>query len=174
MSPFILTGVVIVLMFGLVVFRGAPYVPSRRRDIEKAFTDLYPLGPNDLLVDIGSGDGVILRQAARQGARAVGYEINPILVVLSKLFARPYQSRISVHLADFWFVRIPDDTTIVYTFGESRDITKMYQKVYTEAQRLKRPLYFMSYGFTVPGEVILRSDGPCHLYLVNPLQVTEP
>lgn len=162
--------ITLVLVFGLVVFRGAPYVPTKKRDLEKAFTDVYPLKDSDTLVDIGSGDGVVLRQAAKRGARAIGYELNPVLVLISRLVSRQYGDRISIQLADFWFVALPNDTTIVYTFGESRDIKKMYKKVAREATRLQKSLYFMSYGFTVKGQQTVKDDGAIHLYRIDPLQ----
>ena len=81
---------IVVLLFGFVVFRGAPYVPSKRRDIKRAFEELYPLDDSDTLVDIGSGDGVVLRMAAKRGAHAVGYELNPILVLVSRWLSRKY------------------------------------------------------------------------------------
>ena len=70
----------IVILVGFSAFTGAPYVPSHRRDVARAFRELYSLDANDVLVDIGSGDGVVLRQASQRGARAVGYEIHPLLV----------------------------------------------------------------------------------------------
>src|SRR5579863_3157455 len=91
----------IVLIFGIVVFRGAPYVPSHRRFARAAFRTLYPLSDKDVLVDLGSGDGIILRLAAERGARAVGYEINPILVAITWLFGH-HNPKISVRLADIW------------------------------------------------------------------------
>jgi hypothetical protein len=42
----------VVLLFGFVAFTGAPYVPSRRRDLQKAFDELYQLKKTDVLVDI--------------------------------------------------------------------------------------------------------------------------
>lgn len=168
----VLIGSVIVL-FGFVVFRGAPYVPSKRNVLDRTFRELYPLGEDDLLVDIGSGDGVVLRAAAARGARAVGYELNPLLVWLSRFLSRRYSDSVRVKLADFWHVSVPDETTIVYTFGESRDIKKMYAKVATEATRLGRPLYFMSYGFAVPDVLAAAHNASCFLYKVEPLQVKK-
>lgn len=162
----------LVVMFGFVVFRGAPYVPSKKRELRRVFVELYPLTTNDLLVDIGSGDGVVLRQAAACGARAVGYELNPILVIISRLLSRS-DTRIKTVLADFWFVQLPAETTVVYTFGESRDIAKMARKVADEAQRLQKPLAFISYGFSVPGMTPDKIVGAHHLYLINPLQSGE-
>ncbi|MNH50397.1 hypothetical protein D3C73_20110 [compost metagenome] len=160
----------ILALFGFVVLRGAPYVPTKKRDLEQAFDELYPLNKTDVLVDIGSGDGVVLRQAAKRGAKAVGYELNPLLVLISKLLARRYGSLITIRLVDFWLTRLPDDVTIVYTFGESRDIRKMYNKVVQEATRLHKPIYFMSYGFAVPAVAPVAKNRVAYLYKASPLQ----
>ena len=160
----------ILALFGFVVLRGAPYVPTKKRDLERAFDELYPIGKADVLVDIGSGDGVVLRQAARRGARAIGYELNPVLVVISKLLARPYGSLIKVRLVDFWLTQLPADVTIVYTFGESRDIRKMYNKVVQEATRLHKTIYFMCYGFSVPTITPVARNKVAYLYEASPLQ----
>lgn len=162
----------IILLFGFVVFRGAPYVPSKKQGLETAFDELYPLSSGDVLVDIGSGDGVVLRAAAERGARAVGYELNPLLVLISRVLSRKY-SNVEIVLADFWHVNLPADTTVVYTFGESRDIAKMATKVQNEATRLERPLLFISYGFAVPGETPVKSTATHHLYRFEPLQTDE-
>ena len=69
----------IAIIVGFSAFMGAPYLPSHRRDVARAFDELYPLSSSDVLLDIGSGDGVVLRQASKRGARAIGYEIHPLL-----------------------------------------------------------------------------------------------
>lgn len=163
---------VVAITFGFVVFRGAPYVPSRRRELAQAFDELYPLHETDLLVDIGSGDGVVLREAAKRGARAIGYELNPVLVVVSRFLSRG-QALIQTRLSDFWFVQLPAETTVVYVFGESRDIVKMAKKVEEEATRLKKPLAFISYGFMVPGREPVKKVGAYYLYELMPLQIPE-
>jgi hypothetical protein len=167
---------VIVILFGFVVFRGAPYVPSKRGDVKRALSELYPIGETDTLVDIGSGDGLVLREAAKRGARAIGYELNPLLVVLSRWLSRGNPA-VTVYLADFWRVPLPPSTTVVYTFGDSRDIAKMAGKVADAATKLDHPLMFISYGFAVPGMVVVGQVGPHYLYrvepTVEPLQVDE-
>jgi adenine-specific DNA methylase len=163
---------ILIVMFGFVVFRGAPYVPSRKKELIQAFEELYPLGEDDLLVDIGSGDGVVLRQASAHGARAVGYELNPILVVISQWLSRS-DDNVRIYLADFWRVQLPAETTVVYTFGESRDIVKMAQKVATEAERLHKPIAFISYGFAIPDVFPLKQVGAYYLYEFTSLQTDE-
>lgn len=141
---------IVVFAFGWVVFRGAPYVPSQNRYIKRALEELYPLNSRDVLVDVGSGDGVVLRWAAHYGARAVGYELNPILVVISRFMSRRH-SNVRVELVDFWTTNVPNDTTVVYAFLVTRDVKKMMKKMQTEATRLNRTLYFISYGNVLPG-----------------------
>lgn len=161
----------IIIVFGLIVFRGAPYVPSRRRDVRRAFKELYPLSDTDVLVDIGSGDGVVLRESIKAGAgRAVGIELNPILVLISRLLSRGSR-RITVRMADFWLTRLPDDTTVVYVFGESRDIEKMAKKVRSESSRMNRVFYLISYGFALKdGAGLVKQAGAHYLYKFDPLQ----
>jgi hypothetical protein len=161
-----------ILAFGFVVFRGAPYVPSKKLDVRRSLSELYPIGEDDLLVDIGSGDGIVLREASRRGARAVGYELNPILVLISNIACRNSPGT-ETFLADFWNVHFPEDTTVVYTFGESRDIAKMAQKIAREATRLNRPLKFISYGFEVPGHIPIGNEGAHYLYRIEPLQIDK-
>lgn len=158
-----------ILLFGFVVFWGAPYVPSKRSDLAQAFEDLYKIGPSDLLVDIGSGDGVVLRAAASRGAKALGYELNPVLVAISMIICRPYKT-IGVKLANYFLASFPCDTTVVYVFSDSRDIAKVYELVQKQATHLGHKLAFISYAFKVPDIKPEKSIGVHHLYTVEPLQ----
>lgn len=165
-AALLLIGIVAV---GFVVFTGAPYVPSKPSEVRRALTDLYPLNKKDVLVDIGSGDGIVLRIASGLGVgRAVGYEIHPVLVLVSRLWSRN-DARVETRLANFWRKNLPDDTTVVYTFGDSRDIRKMYARVESEATRLGRTLAFVTYGFEVPGLQPNKTVGAHHLYKVKAL-----
>lgn len=157
-----------VLLFGFVVFFGAPYVPSKRRELEKVFDELYELGGDDTIVDIGSGDGVVLRAAARKGAAAVGYELNPALVLISRWLARRYP-KIKVVVANMWRVKFPPETTVVYVFPVSRDIEKIARKIQAEANRLGRPLSVICYGCAIPHMIPLRTLGAHDLYTFAPL-----
>lgn len=169
---FIILGILLAT-FGGVALVGAPYVPSLRRDIARAFDDLYAIGPDDTIIDMGCGDGVVLREAARRGARAVGYELNPFMTLIAKLVCRRYET-IRIIQANFWQVKVPGETTLVYTFGDSRDIERMAAWVEAQATRIGRPLYFMSYGFRLNGRQPLRVSGAHLLYEIAPLQPEKP
>ncbi len=162
----------LVLAFGFVVFWGAPYVPSKKNDLAQALDKLYPLGKHDLLVDIGSGDGVVLRAAAARGARAVGYELNPVLVAISRWLSRG-DARIQVHVANFWHAQLPSETTVVYVFAVSRDIAKLAVKLGEEAVRLGKPLMVISYGCQLPGYMAVKKLGAHYLYKIDSLHAKK-
>jgi len=160
---------IVVLMFGLVVFSGSPYVPSRKEYVKQALTELCPISSSDLLVDIGSGDGVVLREAAKLGARAVGYEINPILVFISRFLSSKYDL-VNVRLANFWLEKIPDDTTLIYVFSATRDIKSIIKKIQKETNRVGHQIRAISYGSEFIGVEHLKDVGAYHLYVFYPLQ----
>jgi SAM-dependent methyltransferase len=57
-----------------------PYVPSTRMNVDEMLR-LADVGPQDVVYDLGSGDGRIVIAAARDyGARGVGIEIDALLV----------------------------------------------------------------------------------------------
>jgi hypothetical protein len=59
---------------------GGPYVPTPPAVVE-AMLKLAEVGPDDYVIDLGSGDGrIVLMAAARFKARGEGYDIDPELV----------------------------------------------------------------------------------------------
>lgn len=154
---------IFIICFGVVAFFGAPYVPSRRRDIETAFHELYPLGKDDVVLDVGSGDGKVLRMASQRGARAIGFELNPLLVWLARFLSRR-DDKVAVRCCNFWQTEVPGDVTLVYTFLETRDIRKMERYLEKAAKGRATPLYFMSYGFALPGRAPVKKLKNMYLY----------
>jgi SAM-dependent methyltransferase len=65
-----------------------PYVPTPHSIVEQMLA-LAEVGPKDLVVDLGSGDGRIVITAAQQfGARALGVEIDQTLIAEAQEKAR--------------------------------------------------------------------------------------
>jgi len=159
---------IIVVFFGAVAFIGAPYVPSQKKYIRRAF-DHFGLNKTDVLIDVGSGDGIVLRSAAKYGARAVGYEINPFLAGLSRILSRR-NPRIQVVLANFWYAKLPEDTTFVYAFSVSRDEKRLTKLLQREADRLQRPLKLLCYGSPFKDREADEKFEAYYLYAFHPLQ----
>jgi hypothetical protein len=59
------------------------WVPTAQELVDKML-ELVKVTPQDYLVDLGSGDGRIVIEAAKRGARALGIEYNPDMVELAK------------------------------------------------------------------------------------------
>jgi hypothetical protein len=92
------------------------WVPTPPALVEKML-DMARLAPQDLLVDLGSGDGVLVIAAARRGARARGIEYDPRLVEFSKrrAVAEGVSGRTSFVRGDVFKTSF-SDATVVTTF----------------------------------------------------------
>lgn len=157
----------IILLFGAVVFRGAPYVPTLRRGVISAL-DLLDLQKNELIIDLGSGDGKILRAAAARGYRALGYEINPLLYLVSRLIALPQSSRVTVHLRDFWLADWPKDAKAVFVFLAGPHMAHLSRKLQNEMAKRDEPLLVVSYGFSIPNYLPKKISNGFYLYELKP------
>lgn len=88
----LLVVVIILLLFILIsaffftidLFLELPYVAAKKKQVE-AITNIANIKSGETVVDLGSGDGRLLFAAAQKGARAIGYEINPFLVILTRI-----------------------------------------------------------------------------------------
>ncbi len=65
-----------------------PYIRTPQTVVDKLL-DLAQVGPDDFLIDLGSGDGrIVITAAQKRGARGFGVEIDPQLVDASNAAAR--------------------------------------------------------------------------------------
>ena len=63
------------------------YVPTPR-EVVAAMLDVAAVGPADVVYDLGSGDGRVVIEAAKRGARGVGIDLDPSLVAEASRNAR--------------------------------------------------------------------------------------
>jgi len=91
-----------------------PYVQTPT-DVVTEMLKLAAVRPNDVVYDLGSGDGRIVIAAARDfGARGVGIEIDPSLVALSNEQARKagVADRVTFRSDDLFDVDLSDATVV--------------------------------------------------------------
>lgn len=136
-------------MFLLTVLVGAPYVPTHSRQLRRLLRHLRLNPQTDVLVDLGAGDGKIVRLSAPYVKLALGYEINPVLVVLAKLRTR-HLSNVRIKLADFRQIQLPAETTVVYIFSAGTFLKQVIALINRHLQQANRPLIVISYGFEMP------------------------
>jgi protein-L-isoaspartate O-methyltransferase len=99
---------------------GAIYYPSKDTVVDQMLK-LAKVNPKDTLIDIGSGDGRILIAAAKMGTKAIGYEINPLLVSKSRRLVKKagLENLVTVYNKSFWKADLNEATIItVYLFPE--------------------------------------------------------
>lgn len=122
---------------------GAPWAPTRRKAIDSVFEQIE-VGEGDLVVDLGAGDAKVLLAASRRGARAVGYELSPIMWVVA--FVRTmHRKGISVRYKNFFKARLPKRTTVLFTFlmPENMDTVRSY----IQSQNVEELRYVVVYAF---------------------------
>lgn len=83
------------------MFRGAPYAALSKDRIKTMFELLKP-EKGKLFLDIGSGDGRIVIAAVKHNLNSYGYEINPLLVLISMYKIRKQHLNADIKLKDYW------------------------------------------------------------------------
>jgi SAM-dependent methyltransferase len=131
------------------LFIGAPYVKSKKERVETMMR-LADLKPNDLVIDLGSGDGLFVIGAARRGAKAIGYEINPILVWWSRHKIRDAAKRASPEIGSLGRnenrIFAASSLPIIKSLGFSERV-KIYRKSFWSVD-LSSATCVMLYGIT--------------------------
>lgn len=109
--------------------------------------------PPVVIVDLGSGDGRVCIAAARRGYHAVGYEFNPMLVMISIVWSAfdrftpttpswSTSGSTSFYCRDLWNVNLNNHTTtsddtnvIVFVYGLFPIMERLSKKLYEEAPK---------------------------------------
>src|SRR5512144_1941204 len=118
---------ILILLWMLVpALYGLPPVPTQPRRIRKALK-LVNLRSNEVLYDLGAGDGRVLLIAAREfGAKAVGIEVGPIQCVMTWLraAANGLGKQIQIKWADFYKADL-HEADVVFVYATSREVIKL-------------------------------------------------
>ncbi len=162
MTFLILIGVFFILIFSFVIAFGAPFLPTLKARTPEVF-DLLKLKPGQTLVELGSGDGRILRAAAERGINAIGYELNPLLVLWSHLRTWKYRKLIKVHWGNYWMQKLPQ-TDAIYVFLLNPYMKKLDTKI---IQETTKKVKVVSFAFEIPGRTATASKNGLFLYKYN-------
>lgn len=141
---------------------GAPYVKSTKDKVEKMM-HMADLKSSDLVIDLGSGDGLFVIEAARRGVRAIGYEINPFLVWWSrrKLKSLGFSERAKIELRSFWHADLSPATVVMF-YG----ITGMMGRLERKLEKELRPgTRVISNGFSFSNWQPVKKESGIYLYI---------
>ena len=142
-------------------FFGAPYEGTSKEKIKKILR-LAKIKKGDKAVDLGSGDGRLVIAMAKKGAIAHGYEINPILVYLSrrKIKKQGLQGKAFIHWKSFWNADLSKyDVIVMFQFYTI--MKKLREKLKKEAKKNAR---IVSYYWKFPDWKIIKKDDNIFIY----------
>ena len=112
---------------------GAGWEPTSRKKVRRML-DMSGAGPSDVVYDLGSGDGRVLVEAAKNyRARAVGVEADPIRVLISRAAVAVHhlEGRATVVWGNFFHVDL-SEATIVTLFLSQGANQKLKPKLLSE------------------------------------------
>ncbi|MEE4193796.1 MAG: SAM-dependent methyltransferase [Anaerolineae bacterium] len=148
--------------------KGAPWEPSTM-DMAHTMLKLAQVGPEDLVYDLGSGDGRIpVIAALKYGASAVGIEIDPLRCLISRLAARflGVKDRVEFRRADFFQEDLRDATVVTcYLLQDTND--DLYEKFRAELAPGTR-VVSNTHTFHLISPV--EAKGDAQLFIFNPLE----
>ncbi|MFW9821246.1 MAG: SAM-dependent methyltransferase [Candidatus Thorarchaeota archaeon] len=132
--------VIIVVLFCIApLLKGAPWVPTKMKKVRKMLT-LAELQQNEVLYDLGCGDGRVLLTAARKfGAKAVGIEISPLFYLWCQIVITIFglRSRVKIKYGNFFKYDMSEaDVVICYLLQETND--KLEDKLLKELKPTAR------------------------------------
>lgn len=153
--------VLYLIFFLLPLFNGAPYVGSNQEIIRK-MVEISNLKKGDKVADLGSGDGRVIIAFAKEGVESHGYEINPLLVLLSKIKIKKegLENKAFAHLKSFWRVDF-SKFDVVTVFGGFHIMKNLEKKLWKELSEKGR---VVSSTFLFPNWKYARKGGGVYLY----------
>jgi SAM-dependent methyltransferase len=139
---------------------GALFVTTSQRRIS-AFLDVVPMRAGMEFVDLGCGDGRVLRSVCKRYAvKAIGYELNPLAFILARLFCFGYKD-VDVRLGNFLKADLAQaDVIFCYLYPDvMQDISHKIVRY------LKPGAILVSCNFQLPGHSpskVVRPPGSLH------------
>lgn len=163
MTSAVLFITIIIASFTLVVLFGAPFVPTHAW-VAKEAVALAGVKKGQRFLDMGSGNGLVLRLASECGAEAVGYELNPILVLYSRWRLRKLSNaRVvwgSYRKADLC------SFNAIFMFGLQKEVNRTHKLLDSTCSQTVR---FVTYGFEVTGKTPAKQKHGLSLYEYRPV-----
>ena len=95
-------------IIGLMWTRGVPFVSLGRKQL-RILGERIKLNPGDRMVDLGCGDGRVLRMFEEQGVKDLtGYEVNFLAYLLAKIKNKFLKSKAKIYFKNFKKVNLSE------------------------------------------------------------------
>lgn len=144
---------------------GAPFVPTTLKRVKKMLK-MAGACKDDIIYDLGSGDGRIVIMAAKvfNVKKAVGVEIDPLRVIFSKILVLLFGVRKTVKIKTHNFFTMDlSDATIITCFTLPETNEELFVKLNKE---LKPGSKVVANRFIFPHWTLIDEDSGIYMYKV--------
>lgn len=142
------------------MLKAAPFVPTSKEHVDDMLR-IARLQSSDTLMDLGSGDGRILRKASGLVKQAIGIEINPVLYWWSRFILRKKKNTM-VRREDLWHTDL-SQVSVLTLFFIAHKMNLLEEKIRREMKTGSR---VVSYGFRFPNWQYVEKNDKVYLYIV--------
>jgi precorrin-6B methylase 2 len=158
----------------------AIFVPTPQ-DVVERMLKLASVGKNDVVYDLGCGDGrIVITAAAKYGCRAAGYDIDPQCIKLSLDNVRrsKVEALVDIQRKDIFTLDLSGATVVTLYMG--RDVNR---RLVPQLEKLKPGSRVVSHNFEIEGyqpdqvnEITSADDDTVHTiyFFTTPLKRTTP
>lgn len=142
---------------------GAPYVPTNKTRID-ALMELAQFDKDDVVYDLGCGDGRVVRAIADRGVkRVVGFEYSLPTYFLAKIWGWIVRSSSTINYANFWNQDF-EDATVIFVFLMTEPMKRFEKEIWP---KLKSGTKVISNEFRLTGVKPSKTENFVHLYVKN-------
>jgi SAM-dependent methyltransferase len=128
-----------------VVYVGTPY------DVISIMLEMARVGKEDVLFDLGCGDGrVVILAAQKYGCRGTGYEIDPLMVQTSKanVLRNRLDNRVKIVQADIFTLDLSKATVVLLYLNPDAN-----RKLLPQLYKMKPGARVICHNYDLPGIV---------------------
>ena len=154
-------GIVFILRYFLGIGIGAPFLPIHTRYLKSVLEEI-DICHDMMIVDLGSGNGKILIEAAKRDAHVIGYELNPFLAWLSRRRLKAWKERATIYRKNLFDADI-SQADIIFIFGFTNIMSRLSKKIAREA---KRDALIVSFAFPLTGFKEKKKKGIAYIYKI--------
>ncbi len=136
-----------------------PFVPSSRKR-HRTMLKLADLGADDVVYDLGCGDGRLIFEAARYTKKAIGYELSIPLVLFGKLRALFSRNNAHIRFGNIW-KQDYKDADVIFCYLLPKAMKTFYKEVWPH---LKPGTRVVSNAFEIHEVKPVKKEDRVYLY----------
>ena len=124
-----------------------------------AFGDI---GNQDIVYDLGCGDGRFVFEASKKAKKAIGYELSIPLYLLGKIRSLFYKKKAKIRFGDF-FKQDLSDADIIFCYLMPKAIQRFYKELWPT---LKPGTRFITNQFPIKNLQPVQTKDKVYMYIV--------